>query len=380
MIIFIFFYAIYSAVHLYAFFKITSTFHPDTAGTVILSLVLFLLAASPHLVHLYSFKGPVTPARIAAYIVYIWMSLLFLFISVSIPLEAYNLLVGLADLTLKKGLSGIMLSAPALFFIPLFLSAILNIYGFSEAKTLHVKRLTVETSKLPGETSMLTIAHISDLHLGIIHRDKTLNRVLNEIKAVNPDLLVSTGDLLDGEMINIDYLAKELEGVCTRLGKFAVTGNHEFYTGIKHSLSFLEKAGFTVLRGEGMTIQNIINIAGVDDPMAKRMKSAANTASEKEILSSLPHNIFTLLLKHRPRIDKNSLGLFDLQLSGHAHKGQIFPFSIFTKLHYLAFSGHSGLPEGSFIHVSGGAGTAGPPVRFLSRPEITIIKIVKNSL
>lgn len=382
---FFIFYSIYGAAHFYAFFKIKSTFQPNTDTTYILSLILIFLAASPHLMHLYSHRGPLIPARIAAYTVYIWMSLLFLFISISIPLEAYNLLIRLTGLMLKENLTGIMLTALPLFFIPVLLSVAFNIYGYFEAKTLHVKRLTVETSKLPvginpnqEQISKLTIAHVSDLHLGIIHRGKKLKKVLKEIEFVKPDLIVSTGDFLDGEMIRIDHLAEKLRKTPARLGKIAVTGNHEFYAGIKHSLKFMKEAGFTVLRGKGITIQNLINIAGVDDPTRRNKNFSETTASEREILSKLPSDIFTLLLKHRPRINKDSVGLFDLQLSGHAHNGQIFPFSLVMKLYFHVFSGHSKLPTDSAIHVSGGAGTAGPPVRVFSPPEITIIEVVSK--
>ncbi len=385
MKMFFVFYSIYGAVHFYAFFKIKSTFQPNTTSTIILSLILISLAASPHLIHLYSHRGPLIPARIAAYPVNIWMSLLFLFISISIPLEAYNLLIRFTGLMLKENLTGIMLAPLPLFFIPVLLSVAFNIYGYFEAKTLNVKRLTVETSKLPvgidsnrEQTSKLTIAHVSDLHLGIIHREKKLEKVLKEIEFVRPDLIVSTGDFLDGEIIKIDHLAEKLRKTPARLGKIAVTGNHEFYAGIKHSLKFMKEAGFTVLRGEGITIQNLINVAGVDDPTGKNKNFSETTASEREILSKLPSDIFTLLLKHRPRINKDSVGLFDLQLSGHAHKGQIFPFSLVTKLYFHVFAGHSKLPADSAIHVSGGAGTAGPPVRVFSPPEITIIEVVSK--
>ena len=389
---FFIFYFTYGAAHFYAFFKIKSAFQPNTATTNILLLILIFLAVSPHLIHLYSHRGLLIPARIAAYTVNIWMSLLFLFISISIPLEAYNLLIRLTGLMLKENLTGIMLTALPLFFIPVLLSVAFNIYGYFEAKTLHVKRLTVETSKLPvginlptgqagpnqEQISKLTIAHVSDLHLGIIHRGKKLKKVLKEIEFVKPDLIVSTGDFLDGEMIKIDHLAEKLRKTPARLGKIAVTGNHEFYAGIKHSLKFMKEAGFTVLRGEGITIQNLINIAGVDDPTRRNKNFSETTDSEREILSKLPSDIFTLLLKHRPRINKNSVGLFDLQLSGHAHNGQIFPFSLIIKLYFHVFSGHSKLPADSAIHVSGGAGTAGPPIRVFSPPEITIIEVVSK--
>ena len=97
---------------------------------------------------------------------------------------------------------------------------------------------------------------------------------------------------------------------------------------------------------------------------------------EKDILSGLPRDKFTLLLKHRPVANKDALGLFDLQLSGHAHKGQIFPFTILVRLFFPMISGLYDLPSGSSLYVSRGSGTWGPPIRFLSPPEVTVIDIV----
>jgi predicted MPP superfamily phosphohydrolase len=116
-----------------------------------------------------------------------------------------------------------------------------------------------------------------------------------------------------------------------------------------------------------------MNIAGVDDP-ARPYRTLKNDF-EKALLSTLPRDGFTLYLKHQPVIDPSTLGLFDLQLSGHTHKGQIFPFNLATKLFYSMHSGLTELGKGSLLYVSRGSGTWGPPVRFLSPPEVTLIEL-----
>jgi len=160
-----------------------------------------------------------------------------------------------------------------------------------------------------------------------------------------------------------------------RYGKFAITGNHEFYAGIDQALEFTEKAGFTLLRGQGQTIGGLINIAGVDDIQA-RAYGGFHGVSEQQLLSGFSNNLFTLFLKHRPLVNKEGIGLFDLQLSGHVHKGQIFPFSILTWLYYPTQAGFAALSERSGLYVSRGSGTWGPPIRFLSPPEVTLIELV----
>ena len=169
-----------------------------------------------------------------------------------------------------------------------------------------------------------------------------------------------------------------LASITPKYGKFAITGNHEYYAGLDQALQFTEKAGFKILRGEALNVENIINIAGVDDPQAKAF-SHYKEVSEKALLSGLPREYFTLLLKHRPFVDKDSIGLFDLQLSGHVHRGQIFPFSIVTGLYYKTQSGLNNLPGNSMLYVSRGSGTWGPPIRFLSPPEITVIDLIHKN-
>ena len=216
---------------------------------------------------------------------------------------------------------------------------------------------------------------ISDVHLGLIVREDRLTRILQKVKAANPDILVSTGDLVDGQVCNLNHLSDLLKEITPRYGKFAVTGNHEFYAGLDNAECFTENAGFTLLRGEKISAAGILTIAGVDDPSGKIL-GVSKDVSEKELLSKLPREKFTLLLKHRPLVDRNSLGHFDLQLSGHVHRGQIFPFSIFTWLYYPLQSGLAALPYNSHLYVSRGAGTWGPPIRFLSPPEVAVIDLV----
>jgi hypothetical protein len=119
----------------------------------------------------------------------------------------------------------------------------------------------------------------------------------------------------------------------------------------------------------------MINIAGVDDPTGVRF-GLARQVSERKMLSELAGRYFTLFLKHQPVIDNDAVGYFDLQLSGHTHGGQIFPFNFVTKRFYPLDRGFFNLSNHSRLYVSRGAGTWGPPVRFLSPPEIAVIDLI----
>jgi predicted MPP superfamily phosphohydrolase len=160
------------------------------------------------------------------------------------------------------------------------------------------------------------------------------------------------------------------------LGKYAVTGNHEYYAGLKQAADFTQKAGFTLLHNNSISIKNGVVITGVDDPTAG---DSEKSASETELLARIPDDNFSLLLKHRPEINMDAQQNFNLQLSGHTHQGQIFPFGWLIRLGYPMGHGlHQTAPD-RHIYVSRGTGTWGPPIRVLAPPEITIIDLVPSS-
>jgi hypothetical protein len=196
--------------------------------------------------------------------------------------------------------------------------------------------------------------------------------ILRRVEAEDPDILVSTGDLVDGDMTKIGALPALFAKFQPRLGKYAITGNHEVYAGLAESLEAEREFGFTVLSGEMKTVGNVLNVVGVDDP------AAGLHENEKEILEKAKNGLFTLLLKHRPDPAGESLGLFDLQLSGHTHYGQIYPFRYFAEMVYPLQNGPYYLSKGSVLYTSRGSGTWGPPIRVLAPPEVAIFDIVRE--
>jgi predicted MPP superfamily phosphohydrolase len=202
-----------------------------------------------------------------------------------------------------------------------------------------------------------------------------LQKILSKVKEAQPDILVSTGDLVDGQIDDLGGLAELLNEIHPRFGKFAVTGNHEFYAGLDQALRFTEMAGFTVLRGKAQDVAGFMTIVGVDDPTARYFGSD-RAASEPRLLVGVSRERLVLFLKHRPVVSKEALELVDVQLSGHTHNGQIFPFTYASKAFFPHNDGLVSLPGNFYLYVSRGSGTWGPPIRFLAPPEVTIITLV----
>ena len=368
------FFLIYGGTHLYFFHKVNAAVYPGVIPGFCLALFLLLMVVAPLLVRVLERQGLEAPARLTAYVGYLWMGFLFLFFSASLALDIYHLLLQAAGFLSHRDFDWFFLSKRTALVLPLAWGMATALYGYFEALNIRTERLVIETSKIPQAVGKVTIVQVSDVHLGLIVREERLKRILDEIKVASPDILVSTGDLVDGQINRMTGLAELLDNIKPRYGKYAVTGNHEIYAGIKQALAFTEKAGFKVLSGESVVAGGLINIAGIDDPVNERI-SHESPVSEKALLEGLPHEKFTLFLKHRPAIEQGSLGLFDLQISGHVHKGQIFPFNLLTHLFYPVRAGYSNYPRNSALYVSRGTGTWGPPIRFLAPPEVTVIEL-----
>ncbi|RJQ50476.1 MAG: metallophosphoesterase [Nitrospiraceae bacterium] len=373
----IFFFVVYGFVHLYAFLRTRAALSLNFKGGAYLAAFMVVMTFSPLIVYVSERHGFEFFARFMSYTGYLWMGGLFLFISASLVIDVYRLTFRSAGLVLGRDFSSIIPSARTSFFVPVIFSLTTAVYGYFEAKNILTEHVTIRTSKLPDHVSRLKIVQISDVHLGLIVREERLKKIIDQIKLAEPDILVSTGDLVDGLINRLEGLAEMLNELNPAYGKFAITGNHEFYAGLDQAQNFTQRAGFRILRGEGVTVEGTINIAGVDDP-AGDIYGLSKNIPEKVLLSGLVNGRYTILLKHRPLTDRDSAGLFDLQLSGHTHKGQIFPFSLITRLYYPSHAGLSNLPGNSALYVSRGAGTWGPPIRFLAPPEVTVIELVKQ--
>jgi predicted MPP superfamily phosphohydrolase len=368
------FFLLYTLLHIYAFFKARAALSFGTAAGLLLAFFMLVMIAAPIAVRAFERAGLEAPARAAAYIGYTWLGFLFLFSSYALCLDIYRMALHAAGFLARRDLAPLLLSARTAFLIPFLLSVVTSVYGYFEALHIRPERVVIESANLPAGIGKLRIVQISDVHLGLIVREERLRRIMDIVKSANPDMFVATGDLVDGEVYEMDGLSDLLREVNPRFGKYAVTGNHEFFAGIGQASRFIEKSGFRLLRGEG--VRGIINIAGVDDPVGRRL-GLGRAVDEKDLLSGLPHDRFTLFLKHRPLVEPAVKGLFDLQLSGHVHKGQIFPFTVLTWLYYPVLSGLADVGNHSLLYVSRGTGTWGPPIRFLAPPEVTVIDIVR---
>ena len=371
---------VYTLLHLYLFLKARAACHFGLGAEIALGAFMVAMMATPVAVRLMDRQGAIVPARGLAYLGYTWMGLVFLLFCLSLCVDLYNLAMRLGAVLTGSPATRLLLTGRKAFLTLLVLGLALGLWATAEAWRIRLERLAITSDKLPPHLHQLKIAQISDLHLGLIVGEGRLERVLSLLREAEPDLLVCTGDLVDAQMDHLNHLASLLDQVKPPLGKFAVFGNHEFYAGVEQSERFLTLAGFTILRGTRALPGNLFAVVGVDDPAALYQRSGSPSPDEQEAkaLTAPGSRPFTRLLKHRPSVRTESLGHYDLQLSGHTHKGQIFPFTLITRLWFPRQDGLYRLESGSLLYVSRGTGTWGPPMRFLAPPEVTLITVTRT--
>jgi len=364
--------AIYGGMHFYIYRRAIQCL---PSGRWLVIVLFSLLVFAPILIVRLTHSGLTTFTLPLAWISYMWMGFIFILFFISITFDCCYFIVKAAGRLGGFDVSMINLrSSLCSFLVIVFLSGLITTYGFFTSRQINVVSVTIPTQKLNSASGGFRVVQISDVHLGLLTREAWVVRLVQTIKDLTPDLMVSTGDLVDMQLDHIGRFADILRSIEPRFGKYAVRGNHEVYAGLHQETSFFERAGFKILSNEGEQIGNGVSIAGIDDPaVAQHLNTAL--PDEKSILEHISKEDFVLFLKHQPVVESSSIPFFDLQLSGHSHGGQIFPFNFITRISYRVALGLSKMGQDTWFYHSRGTGTWGPPIRVLAPPEVTVIDL-----
>lgn len=244
-----------------------------------------------------------------------------------------------------------------------------------EGQRLTVKRVDVALPKFPARLSGYTIVQLSDVHIGPTLGRAFIDTIVARTNALEPDLIAITGDLVDGSVEDLGAFVEGLRGLRAKDGVFFVTGNHDFYSGADAWVRFLATLGVRALRNERVAIggpspDEGFDLAGVEDPQSQRYDPSRRMDVAAALAGRDPARA-VVLLAHQPKaiVEAAREGV-DLQLSGHTHGGQIFPFRYFVRLDQPYVSGLN-WHERTAIYVSQGTGYWGPPMRLGAPAEIT---------
>jgi len=262
------------------------------------------------------------------------------------------------------------------FIATLIISFILIAGGFLNAIFPKVTTYNITINKSAGDLKELRIGAVSDIHLGSIIRKRSIKKLSEILKKIEPDVVLLLGDIVDGEIgpvLRGDLLQYFTCPKCGD-GLYAITGNHEFIGGAKRTIPYIESKGIRILKDEVVTIEGGIQLIGRLDRDSKRFYGKERRPLS-DIVSGTDHSKPLILLDHQPfdlgEAEKNGI---DLQLSGHTHNGQIWPLNHLTAKMYELSYGYKKRGSTHYI-VSSGFGLWGPRVRSGSRPEVLVINV-----
>ena len=265
------------------------------------------------------------------------------------------------------------------------LALLATLLGFLNARrTAAVVRVDVPIKGLSAALHGFTLAQISDIHVGPTIRQNYLRRIVRKVNALQADLVAITGDLVDGQVSELAAHVAPLAELQSRHGTFFVTGNHEYYSGAHAWIEELRRLGLTVLLNQHVVICQpgdadrtgaLLVLAGVTDYNAAHF-DPAHRSDPEAALRGAPAEALRVLLAHQPRsAAAAALAGFDLQLSGHTHGGQFYPWNLFVRFQQPFTAGLHKLQD-LWVYTSRGTGYWGPPKRFGAPSEITYLRLV----
>lgn len=305
-------------------------------------------------------------SRLTAWPAYVWMGVTFYLL---LGLWASDLLLALS------GANGIGIERLRASLVGGVTAAIVPAAMHSALRTPRVRRLEIGLARWPAALDGYRIVQISDIHIGALLRRAFATRVVERCNALAPDLVAVTGDLVDG---NVRQLASEVEpfrSLRARDGVFFVTGNHEYFSGAARWTEKLDELGMRVLANDSVSVgsgEARFRLAGVNDLSAGRGERGERHDLPRA-LEEWDRASPLVLLAHHPRtFEEASTEGVDLQLSGHTHGGQLWPFGFLVRLQTPRVGGlyRQGASQ---LYVSLGTGFWGPPMRVLAPSEVTEI-------
>ncbi len=260
------------------------------------------------------------------------------------------------------------------------LASVVTLWGFINARRrAAIVSVDVPIKDLPAGLQGFTIAQISDIHVGPTIKGPYLQAIVDAVNGLQADMVAVTGDLVDGSVRELSPHVAPLAGLLSRHGTFFVTGNHEYYSGAHAWIAELRRLGVNVLMNEHTVLQHgaaPLVVAGVADFSAHHFDPTHRSDPQAAIAGAPLHATVRVLLAHQPRsAEAAERAGFQLQLSGHTHGGQFFPWNLFVPLQQPFTAGLHRL-KNLWVYTSRGTGYWGPPKRLGAPSEITHLRLV----
>jgi predicted MPP superfamily phosphohydrolase len=311
--------------------------------------------------------------RFITFLASCWMGISFLLVLCAAGSDLVLFSLRKTALPPRISLSRILYYRKVLVFVSVAGCLGIGGYGLWEAQQVGVTRIEIPLRRLAPDLDKLSLVQLSDIHYGMLHENGRLSDLVRRVNELHPDLVVFTGDLVDADVSHMEEMAGPLSRLKASYGLFAVMGNHEFFAGASRVEAIMKQAGIQVLRNEVRVLPGGLQVLGIDDPAVARR--GGHLPDFEGLIKGLDANRPSVLLYHQPiHFEEVSAGKVGLQLSGHIHGPQLLPMVPLARLFYPRMQGLFRL-EDSYLYVSRGVGTGGPPMRLGSPPEIVYIRL-----
>ena len=331
------------------------------SSTHALGIAMLVLSFSFVLAALLGFRYSNAPVAVLYKVAAVWLGLLNFFFLAACLCWPVDIALRALRLPGHRQLVGCILFT---------LAALAAVYGILNARRVRVRRIRVKLPNLPPSWHGRTAVLLSDLHLGNINRLGFSRRIAAMAARLNPDLVFIPGDLFDGTPVDADRLAEPFSAFTPPHGIFFVTGNHDEFGDRPHFAAALKRAGIRVLVNEKVVVDGL-TIAGIPYHDSTYPMRVRTTLEGMGLSPGSP----SILLSHAPtRLPVAAQAGVSLQLSGHTHGGQLFPFTWLTRRVFGKFTYGLQRFNAMQVYTTYGAGTWGPPMRVGTRPEIVAIE------
>ncbi|WP_126877555.1 metallophosphoesterase [Paraburkholderia kururiensis] len=262
------------------------------------------------------------------------------------------------------------------------LAVAFSVIGLVNARRrARVVTIDVPIEQLPEALEGFTIVQISDIHVGPTIKNDYVNAIVDEVNRLEPDLIAVTGDVVDGSVDQLADHTRPLGRLAARHGAYFVTGNHEYYSGAHAWIDEFQRLGLHVLLNQHAVVEHEsarVVVAGVTDYSAEQFDPEHRSDPAAALHGAPPDARVKILLAHQPRTALAAAQAgYTLQLSGHTHGGQFFPWNFFVRLQQPFTAGLARL-DGLWVYTSRGTGYWGPPKRLGAPSEITRLRLVKG--
>lgn len=369
--------ALSALLHLYVGIRIA----PDLAGQLPALLLSLLLLASAVLTPMGLLARRLARPPASDRLAWVGMLAMGLFSSLfvfTVLRDALLLLAPAAAFAVAGGVPS-SLHADSAAAVPLLALVASALGWFNARRTARVVTVEVPIAGLPAALHGFTIAQITDIHVGPTIKAAYLQGIVDAVNRLRPDLVAVTGDLVDGSVAELHAHVAPLAGLVSRHGSFFVTGNHEYYSGALPWIAQLRRLGLNVLLNQHVVLERDgarLVLAGVADYNAHHFEPSHQSDPVAALAGSPADAAVRVLLAHQPRsaAAAEQAG-FDLQVSGHTHGGQFFPWIYFVRLQQPYTAGLHRLGR-LWVYVSRGTGYWGPPKRVGAPSEITLLRLV----